>query len=76
MKEIQEGIWGRIVTPNYVLDELLTLICHRINPQSAVSFGKSLRQSDVAIVFIHNQLEKHVWSYFRTLKNSEISFTD
>ncbi|MBS3795846.1 MAG: type II toxin-antitoxin system VapC family toxin [Candidatus Thorarchaeota archaeon] len=76
MKEIQKGRWGQIVTTNYVLDELLTLICYKIDHQSAVSFGKDLRKSDVVIVFIDKQLEKHAWNYFKALENSEISFTD
>ncbi|MFO7836796.1 MAG: PIN domain-containing protein [Candidatus Thorarchaeota archaeon] len=76
MKEIQRGRWGRIVTTNYVLDELLTLICYKIDHQSAVSFGESLRQSDIVTVFIDKQLEKHAWNYFKTLENSGIGFTD
>ncbi|MBD3160226.1 MAG: PIN domain-containing protein [Candidatus Lokiarchaeota archaeon] len=76
MREIQKGRWGRIVTTNYVLDELLTLICHKIDHQSAVSFGESLRKSELVTFFIDEQWEKHAWNYFKTLENSEISFTD
>ena len=54
MMEIQKGRWVVVVTTNHVLDELLTLICHKIGHQSAVSFAESLRKSDVTIVFIDN----------------------
>jgi predicted nucleic acid-binding protein len=30
----------------------------------------------MVIVFIDKQLEKHTCNYFKTLENSEISFTD
>ena len=77
MKEIQNGRWGSIVTSNYILDELITLICRESSHSvAAKGVGEIRRSRTIQTYFIDAQTEKRAWSIFNEYRNREISFTD
>ena len=77
MKEIQNGRWGSIVTSNYILDELITLICNKTSHSVAAKGVGELRRSRIInMYFIDAQTEKLAWRIFNQSGNPEISFTD
>jgi predicted nucleic acid-binding protein len=77
MKEIQNGRWGSIVTSNYILDELITLICNKTSHSvAAKGVGELRRSRSITFIFIDAQTEKRAWSIFNEYRDREISFTD
>ncbi len=77
MKGVQNGLWGSIVTSNYILDELITLLCRRADHSVALRCVNGIRKShSITIIFINEQYEKWAWNSFKRSRDSGISFTD
>ena len=75
--QIREGKFGKIITTNYVLDELFTLFKARTSAKDAIKIGNAIRNSpNIRIIWILNALEAKSWEYFTNYRDKTYSFTD
>ncbi len=75
--QIREGKFGKIITTNYVLDELFTLFKARTSAEDAIKIGNAIRNSpNIRIIWILNALEAKSWEYFTNYSDKTYSFTD
>jgi hypothetical protein len=66
-----------LVTGNYILDEILTLLKTRLGPSIAIPFGQKLWDQEVsALVRITEEDEERAWIVFRQYADKGFSFTD
>jgi predicted nucleic acid-binding protein len=66
-----------LATSSFVFDELITLVQARIDHQTAVRIGDTLRgPSGVEILRITEDLEAAAWDLFRKRRGRGYSFTD
>jgi uncharacterized protein len=66
-----------LITSNYVLDEIVTLLKTRIGPSIAISFGQKLWDQKVSgLVRLTEEDEAKAWRIFRQYKDKGFSFTD
>ena len=66
-----------LVTGNYILDEILTLLKTRLGPSIAIPFGQKLWDQEVsALVRITEEDEEEAWRVFRQYADKGFSFTD
>lgn len=67
----------RLITSDYVVDELLTLLKTRFNTQSAISAGRALFAEDIAtLIYLTQDDCDAAWKIFRTHADKGWSFTD
>ncbi|MFW9780541.1 MAG: type II toxin-antitoxin system VapC family toxin [Candidatus Heimdallarchaeota archaeon] len=75
--EIREGKYGKMVTTNYILDELYTLLRRRVSHEEAIEIGEAIRNSsNIRIIWILEALEKKSWEWFKESQDKTYSFTD
>ena len=75
--QIQEGRYGKMVTTNYILDELFTLLRGRVTHAELIQTGESIRHSpNIRIIWIQEALEEKSWEFFKTHQDKTFSFTD
>lgn len=75
--QIRDGKFGKIVTTNYVLDELFTLFKARTSAEDAIKIGNAIRNSpNIRKVWILSALEAKSWEYFTNYRDKTYSFTD
>ena len=68
---------GRLVTSNFVFDEIVTLLQMRAGSTVAVRMGESLRDSGLVRMFrVSPEDEEEAWSYFTRHGDKRYSFTD
>lgn len=68
---------GRLVTSNYVFDEVITLTRYRLGWEAASRLGDQLRTNRVAqIESITPQDEDAAWTIFSRYRDKSFSFTD
>ena len=66
-----------LVTSNYVLNEILTLLKARLGPSVAIPFGQKLWNQEVAsLVRITEKDEERAWGIFQQYEDKGFSFTD
>lgn len=66
-----------LVTTDYVIDELLTLLMSRVNPQMAIRTGETLLETDMAhIEHITEEDIAQAWAIFKRHHDKRWSFTD
>ncbi len=66
-----------LVTSEYIFDESITLIRHRVSHRYAVIFGNSLLNSNmVEIVDVNADCRLKAWEMFNKYEDKELSFTD
>ena len=66
-----------LVTSNYVLNEILTLLKARLGPSVAIPFGRKLWNQEVAsLVRITEKDEGRAWGIFEQYEDKGFSFTD
>jgi hypothetical protein len=66
-----------LLTSNYILDEILTLLKTRLGPSIAIPFGQKLWNQEVsALVRITEEDETRAWGIFRQYQDKSFSFTD
>jgi predicted nucleic acid-binding protein len=67
----------RLITSDYVLDEVVTLLSARFSTQSAILAGESLLEERLAtfIYLLPDDIER-AWKIFRTHTDKGWSFTD
>jgi hypothetical protein len=71
------GWEGRLVTTDYVFDELVTLCRYRVGYEMAVAVGESLRDPDIAVqVHVEPEDVEKAWRQFLRDTDKEYSFTD
>ena len=67
----------RLVTSDYVLDELLTLLARRVGPPAAVTAGQVLLTSAlVHVVYVAPEYFLESWELFKRSDYPQASFTD
>ncbi|MFW9856807.1 MAG: type II toxin-antitoxin system VapC family toxin [Candidatus Thorarchaeota archaeon] len=75
--EIRGGKYGKMVTTNYILDELYTLLRRRVSHEEAIEIGEAIRNSsNIRIIWILEALEKKSWEWFKESQDKTYSFTD
>jgi len=76
-KMISEGKYGKMVTTNYVLDELYTLLYGRVSHEQTIKIGETIRKSpNIRIIWILEALEEKAWDFFKKNQDKTYSFTD
>ena len=66
-----------LVTSNYILDEILTLLKTRLGSAIAIPFGQRLWDQEVsALLRITEEDEERAWGIFRQYADKGFSFTD
>ena len=72
-----ESSRGRLVTSNFVFDEVITLCLHRLGHDIAVKVGEQLRRGKtIDLVRVSAQDEGSAWDLFRDRADKHYSFTD
>ena len=67
----------RLVTTDYVLDETLTLLRRKNEPQLALQLGKQLMSDSIAtLVYLSEDEIKSSWLVFQQFQDKDWSFTD
>lgn len=76
--EILKEEKNRLVTSNFILDELYTWIRKRKGKSYAVDFAQFLAENDdiLSKVKILSIDEQKAWEYFQKLPGRDVSFTD
>jgi predicted nucleic acid-binding protein len=75
--QIQEGRYGKMVTTNYILDELFTLFRGRLAHPELIQIVESIRKSpNIRIIWILEALEEKGWDFFKLHQDKTFSFTD
>ncbi|MCK4848270.1 MAG: type II toxin-antitoxin system VapC family toxin [Candidatus Heimdallarchaeota archaeon] len=76
-KKISEGKYGKMITTNYVLDELHTLLRERVPHDQAIQIGDTIRISpNIRVIWILEALEEKSWKHFKKYQDKTYSFTD
>jgi predicted nucleic acid-binding protein len=72
------GAWdGRLLTTDYVFDELVTLCRHRVGHQAACAAGEALRCATVTmLVSVEPRDIEQAWKRFTREADKSYSFTD
>lgn len=66
-----------LVTSNYILDEILTLLKSKLGSTLAVPFGQKLWDQEMsALIRITEEDEERAWGIFRHYNDKGFSFTD
>lgn len=66
-----------LVTSDYVVDEVLTLICARYKKQTALEVGQALfEQRTASLVYLDEEDIAQGWEIFRSHSDKGWSFTD
>ena len=72
-----ETFEGRLVTTNYVFDEVLTLCRKRLGHRQAVRVGAGLMDRDVIdLLCVQPEDERAAWGLFQMREDRYYSFTD
>lgn len=68
---------GRLITSNFIFDELVTLVRGRLGHEAAVKTGRALRSLDVVkLVRLEAEDEEQAWRLFSEHTDKQYSFTD
>ena len=66
-----------LVTSNYILDEILTLVKSKLGSTVAVPFGQKLWDQEIsALLRVTEEDEERAWRIFRQYNDKGFSFTD
>ena len=73
-----EGKWGKPYITNHILDETLTILKHRISPQTAKIFLETLIETNtIQTLHIDREVELKAQKIFKqNLKRKGLSYTD
>lgn len=64
------------ITSNIIISEVLTLLSMRVNRQTAIDFGRELKESMLSIIFVEKELHNNAWQIFQKIKDKNVSFAD
>jgi hypothetical protein len=74
---IASGEFGSMLTSNYILDEIVTLLRVRIGHKVAVEVGDAIRESSsIEVMWVTPKIEKAAWSLFKERQDRDFSLTD
>lgn len=77
VKRAMERWEARLVTSNFVFDEVITLVRARLGHSTALTVGKTLLAPGVVeLVRIAAEDEEEAWKLFRRHSDKHYSFTD
>ena len=77
MMDIRNGIYGKMVTTNYIIDELITLLRNNVTHHDVVKIGNAVRSTpNIYLVWIDEVIEQKSWEYFQKYQDKTYSFTD
>jgi len=77
LPRILDGEFGRMITTDYVIDELVTLTRMRVNHTAAVKLYESIvSSSSIEIVSVTTALRSKAFEIFRNHPDKEYSFTN
>ncbi len=65
-----------IYTSNYVMDEIYTLLKTRGSHRTAIKFMDQVKDSNIVILWITDEVEQDAQDIFRRLDDKKLSFTD
>lgn len=72
-----DGLEARLITSNFVFDEVVTLCRYRLGHRTAVRAGKILLDGSVLdLIRVMPEDERSAWSTFQSRKDKAYSFTD
>jgi predicted nucleic acid-binding protein len=75
--EFLKEFHGDILTSNFVLDELVTLVLTRAGHTPAVKIGNYLRDpAVVSLISVTQEDEEKSWDFLQKMKDKTYSFTD
>jgi predicted nucleic acid-binding protein len=76
-RHIKAGEYGKMITTNYILDELFTLLRARVSHEETIQIGETIRKSpNIRIIWILEALEETAWEFFKEHHDKTYSFTD
>lgn len=64
-----------VFTSNYVIAETLTVLSQRAGKAAALSFGQEVRNGDLVVIRVTEDVEGHAFERFRTTQK-DVSFVD
>jgi len=68
---------SRVMTSNYTILEVLTILSQRVSRQAAIRLGKQLMAGKyVQIIHVNEKLHNLTWKIFREIRNKNTSFVD
>ncbi|HAH08129.1 MAG TPA: VapC toxin family PIN domain ribonuclease [Elusimicrobia bacterium] len=77
VKEALEAWQGRLVTSDFVFDEVVTLVRVRLGHGASVHVGEALRDPSVVdLIRLLPEDEEDAWEWFKRHKDKAYSFTD
>jgi predicted nucleic acid-binding protein len=65
-----------VYTSNYVMDEIYTLLKTRGSHRTAVKFMDQVKDSNIVILWITDEVEQDAQDIFRRFDDKKLSFTD
>lgn len=66
-----------LITTNFVVDEMITLLRYRLGHKMAAEVGRKLWKEELAkLIFIDRDTEKRAWNLFLRYSDHKFSFTD
>jgi len=75
--ELRTGKYGALVTSDYVLDETLTLLRIRYDPETALKFYEKVsRSKSIKVIWVDQTVFKEALELFKRNGNFKWSFTD
>ena len=67
----------KLITSNFVIDEILTLLRIKLGHDIAVKFGKNIQKSKIIdVIHVTGEIEKLAWGTFVKYQDKDFSFTD
>jgi len=77
VRKVLASFEGRLVTSNFVLDEIVTLCLYRLGHSAAVAIGEAIINArTVDLVRLTPEDEKAAWSLFVSRADKDYSYTD
>lgn len=77
VRNVIKNFEGRMVTSNFIFDELVTLCNYRLGHKTAIAVGDFLLTSNsIDLVRLTPDDEKSAWEIFRKRSDKSYSFTD
>ena len=71
---VEKGI--EILILNLVIQEVVTVLSHKVGQQMAISFKEKFHLLDVGTIFVDEELEKSAWKIFLQQHKKGTSFVD
>ncbi|MDI3280183.1 MAG: PIN domain-containing protein [Bacillota bacterium] len=77
VRSAMEELAGRLLTSNYVFDELITLVLRRLGHQAAIKVGRALlNPAEVVMERVRAVDEQKAWEFLQRRPDTRYSFTD